>query len=90
MREQLLEKISTLFQLLKQTGLERKVFIKQAQSDDPLTAGVWCGNAYFPDFYKADTNQWWSDMFDHIVSTYDNLEVDGVWLDMNENNHHVV
>jgi len=49
-----------------------------------LTAGFWCGNAYFPDFYKADTNQWWSDMFDHMVSTYDNLEVDGVWLDMNE------
>jgi len=23
-------------------------------------------------------------MFDHMVSTYDNLEVDGVWLDMNE------
>ena len=66
------------------TGLERNVFIKQANSDDPLTAGVWCGNAYFPDFYKADTNQWWSDMFDHMVSTYDNLEVDGVWLDMNE------
>jgi len=49
-----------------------------------VSAGVWCGNAYFPDFYKADTNQWWSDMFDHMVSTYDNLEVDGVWLDMNE------
>jgi len=66
------------------TGLERKVFIKQAESEDPLTAGVWCGNAYFPDFYKADTNQWWSDMFNLMVKTYDDLEVDGVWLDMNE------
>jgi len=65
-------------------GLDREVFIKQAESNDPLTAGVWCGNAYFPDFYKADTNKWWSDMFDQMVSTYDNLELDGIWLDMNE------
>ena len=59
-------------------------YIKQAESDDPLTAGVWFGNAYFPDFYKADTNKWWGEMFDLMVKTYDDLEIDGVWLDMNE------
>jgi len=66
-----------------QSGLDRKVFIKQAESDDPLTAGVWCGNAYFPDFYKEDTNKWWSDMFDYLTNSY-GLELDGIWLDMNE------
>ena len=42
------------------------------------------GFRVYPDFYKADTNQWWSDMFNLMVKTYDDLEVDGVWLDMNE------
>jgi len=40
---------------LKQ-GIERKIFIKQAESDEPLTAGVWCGDAYFPDFFNDDAN----------------------------------
>lgn len=39
------------------------VFIKQANKKDPLTAGVWCGNAYFPDFFKPETVEWWKTMF---------------------------
>jgi len=45
------------------TGLAKNVFIKQANQKDPLTAGVWCGNAYFPDFFKPETVQWWKDNF---------------------------
>lgn len=36
-------------------GIEQDVFIKQANKQDYLTAGVWCGNAYFPDFFKPET-----------------------------------
>lgn len=70
------------YQTLK-TGLERQVFIKQAESDDPLTAGVWCGDAYFPDFYKPDTNAWWGEQLDYLHNEL-GLELDGLWLDMNE------
>ena len=31
-------------------GMELDIFIKQSNGTYPLTAGVWCGNAYFPDF----------------------------------------
>lgn len=65
------------------TGLDNQVFIKQALSDEPLTGGVWCGNAYFPDFYKPATTTWWLDNWDYLSKTV-GLEVDGIWLDMNE------
>jgi len=65
------------------TGLDNGVFIKQALSDDPLTGGVWCGNAYFPDFFNEATNKWWLDNWDHLNKTL-GLNVDGIWLDMNE------
>jgi alpha-glucosidase (family GH31 glycosyl hydrolase) len=32
-------------------GKTMDIFIKQANGKDPLTAGVWCGNAYFPDLF---------------------------------------
>jgi len=40
-------------------GIKNDVFIKQANQEDYLTAGVWCGNAYFPDFFKPETVSWW-------------------------------
>jgi alpha-glucosidase len=49
-------------------GLEKDVFIKQDNHKDPLTAGVWCGNAYFPDFFKPETVEWWSTMFDDLYT----------------------
>lgn len=36
-------------------GLEKKVFIMQSDGKNPLTAGVWPGHAYFPDFHNPDT-----------------------------------
>jgi alpha-glucosidase (family GH31 glycosyl hydrolase) len=64
-------------------GLNEKIFIKQAQGEEPLTAGVWCGDAYFPDYYNPATTNYWHDMFDYLKNTY-GLEFDGIWLDMNE------
>ena len=64
-------------------GKSMGIFIKQAYSINPLTAGVWCGNAYFPDFYNPKTEDYWHQMFDRLVNDND-LELDGIWLDMNE------
>ncbi len=64
-------------------GIEKDVFIKQSNKKDYLTAGVWCGNAYFPDFFKPETVEWWSDMFTDLYEKQ-NLKFDGIWLDENE------
>jgi len=64
-------------------GLQMDVFIKQDNQKDPLTAGVWCGNAYFPDFFKDKTVEWWNLMFDDLYKNQ-GLEFDGIWLDENE------
>lgn len=53
-----------------------------------MTAGVWCGNAYFPDFFKDSAVQWWKDSFDYLYKDVADgglgLKFDGVWLDENE------
>jgi alpha-glucosidase (family GH31 glycosyl hydrolase) len=64
-------------------GNEMDIFIKQAESDKPLTAGVWCGHAYFPDYFNEKTQSYWFQMFDHLNQEL-GLEFDGLWLDMNE------
>ena len=47
-------------------GLKNKVFIMQSDGLNPLTAGVWCGNAYFPDFFKPETVEWWKANFEDL------------------------
>lgn len=42
-----------------QLGLQQGIFIKQANGKDPLTAGVWCGNAYFPDLFTDAGVSYW-------------------------------
>lgn len=44
---------------------------------------MWCGNAYFPDFFKPATVEWWSTNFKSLREDY-KLDFDGIWLDENE------
>lgn len=44
---------------------------------------MWCGNAYFPDFFKPSTVTWWIQSFDDL-NTNQNFTLDGIWLDENE------
>ena len=64
-------------------GMELDIFIKQADGKNPLTGGVWCGNAYFPDFMHSKADEYWHFMFDHLYTEL-GLQFDGVWLDLNE------
>lgn len=47
----------------------------------PATGGVWPGHAYYPDFFKAETKQWW---YDQLQKFNQQVQFDGIWLDMNE------
>lgn len=64
-----------------ETGLQKDVFIKRADGQAPATGGVWPGNAYYPDFFKAETVQWWHD---NLAEFNQKIQFDGIWLDMNE------
>ena len=49
-------------------GNEMDVWIKKSDGSGPLTAGVWCGNAYFPDFFKPSTTDYWKYMLDNLYT----------------------
>lgn len=61
-------------------GIERDVFLKNP--DGLLYIGaVWPGYTVFPDFLANNTYEWWKDS---LENWRDQIEYDGVWLDMNE------
>lgn len=63
-----------------QRGIEKGIFIKDSHTK-PLTACVWPGQTHFPDFFNPNTQEYWNEMFDLL---FENVEFDGIWLDMNE------
>jgi lysosomal alpha-glucosidase len=62
-------------------GLSKGVFVMRKDQSGPTTGGVWPGHAYYPDFFKPVTQQWW---FDNLQAFNSKVEFDGIWLDMNE------
>ena len=63
-----------------QRGIEKGIFIKDSHKK-PLKACVWPGQTHFPDFFNPNTQDYWNEMFDML---FENVEFDGIWLDMNE------
>lgn len=63
------------------------IFIKQAEKDAPLTAGVWGNQAYFPDFFHPNATAYWIEMWNHFADSY-GIDFDGIWIDMNEATTH--
>jgi alpha-glucosidase (family GH31 glycosyl hydrolase) len=63
--------------------MEQDIFIKVSDGSHPLTAGVWPGHAYFPDFWHENINNYWHAAFENLTTNY-GLEFDGIWIDMNE------
>ena len=63
-----------------QEGLEKGYFCRRP--DGPFVVGkVWPGDCYFPDFTRAEVRDWWAGLYKELI---EDLEVDGVWNDMNE------
>ncbi|KAK3872832.1 hypothetical protein Pcinc_022087 [Petrolisthes cinctipes] len=49
---------------------------------DIMLGYVWPDNrTAFPDFLRSSTHEWWQD---EIISLYQHLQFDGLWIDMNE------
>ncbi len=61
-------------------GFEKDYFCRHA--DGPLYKGkVWPGDCYFPDFTNPEVREWWSGLFEELISDIGSA---GVWNDMNE------
>ena len=61
-------------------GLQKDVFIKNADGKTYFRGEVWPGMCYFPDFTNPLTRLWWGD---HLKTLADD-GVRGFWNDMNE------
>jgi len=65
------------------SGMDKQVFLKMRGSQqEPVYGKVWPNYAVFPDFFHANTKQWWHDELSQFHE--DQVEFDGLWLDMNE------
>jgi len=60
-------------------GLEKNLFAKYPDGI-PYQGEVWPSWAYFPDFTKKETRDWWG----KNLSVFLNLGIEGFWNDMNE------
>jgi alpha-glucosidase len=45
---------------------------------------VWPGVTAFPDWFNDDTQGWWNNEFDIFFSPDTGVDIDGLWIDMNE------
>ncbi|XP_057698351.1 lysosomal alpha-glucosidase [Corythoichthys intestinalis] len=61
-------------------GLKRGVFIKDTEGKT-LIGKVWPGLTAYPDFSDNVTHEWW---FENLKRFHDQVEFDGLWIDMNE------
>jgi alpha-glucosidase len=66
-----------------QRGIDANVFLKAADGSDIL--GVqWPGEAVWPDWFAPNTQQWWTNEIETFFSRDNGIDVDGLWVDMNE------
>jgi len=52
----------------------------ELESGELFVGNLWPGPSVFPDFFKEDTREWWSNLIVEWLSQ----GIDGIWLDMNE------
>jgi alpha-glucosidase len=52
----------------------------ETDKGDLFVGKLWAGNCVYPDFFREETREWWS----NLVSEWLSQGIDGIWLDMNE------
>lgn len=64
-------------------GVEDDVFMKE-QNGTWYTGVVWAGSSVFPDWFAPNTQRYWNEQFEDFFSPEDGIDIDGLWIDMNE------
>ncbi|KAJ6121091.1 Glycoside hydrolase family 31 [Penicillium sp. IBT 18751x] len=67
-------------------GKEADVFLHNPDSPDSFYEGaVWPGVTVYPDWFNpVATQSWWNDEFKRFFNEEDGVNIDGLWIDMNE------
>ncbi|KAK3402724.1 glycosyl hydrolases family 31-domain-containing protein [Sordaria brevicollis] len=64
-------------------GIEQEVFLKR--DDGSIYKGVvWPGVSVFPDWFAANVTKFWDSEFDMFFNADSGVDIDGLWIDMNE------
>lgn len=52
----------------------------ETDKGDLFVGKLWAGNCVYPDFFREETREWWS----NLIAEWLSQGIDGIWLDMNE------
>lgn len=66
-----------------QRGLDSDVFLKGADGS-PILGVQWPGEVVWPDWFAPNTQKWWSNEIATAFSKDTGIDLDGLWVDMNE------
>ncbi|KAK4190695.1 glycosyl hydrolases family 31-domain-containing protein [Podospora australis] len=64
-------------------GVEDSVFLKRANGSEYLGV-VWPGVSVFPDWFSTNITRYWNNEFDLFFNKDTGVDIDGLWIDMNE------
>ena len=64
-------------------GAADDIFLKRSNGSFWLGV-VWPGVTVFPDWFNTDVQNYWSNEFSIFFSPEDGIDIDGLWIDMNE------
>ncbi|KFY48908.1 hypothetical protein V495_00923 [Pseudogymnoascus sp. VKM F-4514 (FW-929)] len=64
------------------SGEAQDIFLKRDNGSDWVGV-VWPGVAVFPDWFHTKTQDWWNSEFASFFAV-DGVNIDGLWIDMNE------
>ncbi|XP_045420062.1 maltase-glucoamylase, intestinal isoform X1 [Lemur catta] len=62
-------------------GSDMKIWVNSSDGVTPLIGEVWPGKTVFPDYTNPNCAVWWAKEFELF---YNQVEFDGIWIDMNE------
>ncbi|KAK0710424.1 glycosyl hydrolases family 31-domain-containing protein [Apiosordaria backusii] len=64
-------------------GAQKEVFLKA--DDGSFYRGIqWPGEVVWPDWFHPNTQEWWTDEIKRFYDANSGVNVDGLWVDMNE------
>ncbi|KAL4827330.1 hypothetical protein H8958_021232 [Nasalis larvatus] len=62
-------------------GSDMKIWVNSSDGVTPLIGEVWPGQTVFPDYTNPNCAVWWTKEFELF---HNQVEFDGIWIDMNE------
>ena len=62
-------------------GLLQEIWISSPHTGGAFVGKVWPGEAAWVDYFRPNATNYWVDEF---IKFHENIEFDGIWLDMNE------